>query len=68
MCETRNFVEMKRNEGDKGILNSWGNFLEVGRDVRKQGKVESQRLSEGKGSKRAKHRPNLENCQVVARN
>ena len=30
--------------------------------------MESQILSEGKGSKRAKHRPNLENCQVVARN
>ena len=40
----------------------------VGRDVRKQGKVESQRLSERKESKREKHRPNLENCQVVARN
>ena len=45
-----------------------GKFVGVGRDVRKQGKVESQRLSEGKGSKRANHRPNLENCQVVARN
>ena len=45
-----------------------GKFLGVGRDVRKQGKVESQRLSEGKGSKREKHRPNLGNCQVVARN
>ena len=45
-----------------------GKFLGVGRDVRKQGKVEYQRLSEGKGSKREKHRPNLENCQVVARN
>ena len=45
-----------------------GKFLEVGRDVRKQGKVESWRLKEGKGSKREKHRPNLENCQVVARN
>ena len=45
-----------------------GKFWEVGRDVRKQGEVESQRLSEGKGSKREKHRPSLENCQVVARN
>ena len=45
-----------------------GKFLGVGRDVRKQGKVESWRSNEGKGSKRAKHRPNLENCQVVARN
>ncbi len=43
-------------------------FVGVGRDVRKYGKVEYQRLSEGKGSKREKHRPNLENCQVVARN
>ena len=42
--------------------------MEVGRDVRKQGKVESQRSSEGKESKRAKHKPNPENCQVVARN
>ena len=42
--------------------------MEVGRDVRKQGKVEYQILSEEKGSKRAKQRPNLENCQVVARN
>ena len=45
-----------------------GKFLGVGRDVINQGNLESQRLSEGKGSKRAKHRPNLENCQVVARN
>ena len=45
-----------------------GKFLGVGRDVRKQGQVKSQRLSDGKGSKREKHRPNLENCQVVARN
>ena len=43
-------------------------FRGVGRDVGKQEKVESQTLSQGKGSKRAKHRPNLENCQVVARN
>ena len=42
--------------------------MEVGRDDRKEGKVEYQKFSEGKGSKRAKHRPNLENCQVVARN
>ena len=40
----------------------------VGRDVREQGKVELWILSGGKGSKREKHRPNLENCQVVARN
>ena len=40
----------------------------VGRDVRKQGKVESQSLSERKGFKRVKDRPNLENGQVVARN
>ena len=40
----------------------------VGRDVGEQGKVEYQKFSEGKGSKREKHRPNLENCQVVARN
>ena len=45
-----------------------GKFLGVGRDVGEKGKVETQRLSEGKGSKREKHRPNLENCQVVARN
>ena len=67
MCETRNFVEMERNEGDRGLLNSWGNFRSR-EGFKEAGKVESQRLSEGKGSKRAKHRVNLENCQVVARN
>ena len=41
--------------------------MEVGRDFGKQGKVEFQILSEGKGSKREKHRPSLENFQVVAR-
>ena len=68
MCGTRDFVEMKRNEGDRGASKFLGKFLGVGRDFRKQGKVESQRLSEGKGSKRAKYRRNLEYCQVVARN
>lgn len=27
--------------------------------------MEFQILSEGKGSKRAKHRPSLENCQII---
>ena len=30
--------------------------------------MELQILSEGKGSKREKHRLSLENCQIVARN
>ena len=59
----RGFVEMKGNEGDKGLRRFW----KIGRDVRKEGKVEFQILSEGKGSKRAKHRPSLENFQIVAR-
>ena len=35
-------------------------------DVREWGKVEFQGLSEGKGSKREKHRPSLKKCQIVA--
>lgn len=54
MCETRNFVEMERNEGNMGASKFLGKFLEVGRDVRKQGKVESQRLSEGEGVQKGK--------------
>jgi len=48
-----------------GYSKSLGKFQEVGRDVRKHGKVEFQILSEGKGSKREKHRPGLKkvsNC------
>ena len=42
-----------------------GKFWEVWRDVRKEGKVEFEILSEGKGSKREKHRPSLKKCQIV---
>ena len=43
-------------------------FWEVGGDVRKSRKVESLKFSEGKESKKEKHRPNLENSHVVVRN
>ena len=38
MCETRDFVEMKRNEWDRGLLNSWENFWEWGGMLGSRGK------------------------------
>ena len=55
---------MKGIRASKFLIKIW----KEGRDVRKKGKVEFQILSEGKGSKREKHGPSLENCQIVARN
>ena len=43
-----------------------GKFWGIGIDVRDYGKVEFQVFSEGKGSKREKHRPSLKKYEIVA--
>ena len=51
MCETRNFVEMERNEGDRGLLNSWGNFWEWGGMLGSRGKWNLRDWVRGRGPK-----------------
>ena len=41
-------------------------FFGIGIDVRECMEMEFLEMSEGKGSKRAKHNSNLEKCQIVA--
>ena len=51
MCETRDFVEMERNEGDRGLLNSWGNFWEWGGMLGSRGKWNLRDWVRGRGWK-----------------
>ena len=51
MCETRNFVEMERNEGDRGLLNSLGNFWDWGGMLGSMGKWNLIDLVRGRGPK-----------------
>ena len=51
MCVTRDFAEMKRNEGDRGLINSWGNFWEWGGMLGSRGKWNLRDWVRGRGPK-----------------